>query len=47
MVRGMNKSQLLTELAGLLGDSTVIGDAAQVRPQLERLGLPIETMTQQ
>jgi len=34
MVRGMNKSPLLTELAGLLGESAVIGDVAQMAAYL-------------
>ena len=34
MLRRMNKSQLLTELAGLLGDSAVIGDEAQMAAYL-------------
>src|SRR3569623_3541665 len=34
MVRAMNKSQLLSDLAGLLGDSAVIGDESQMAPYL-------------
>src|SRR3569623_949941 len=34
MVRAMNKSQLLTDLAGLLGNSAVIGDEAQMAAYL-------------
>ena len=34
MVRAMNKSQLLTDLAGLLGDSAVVGEEAQMAAYL-------------
>ncbi len=34
MLRAMNKSQLLTELTGLLGESAVIGDQAQMAAYL-------------
>ena len=34
MLRGMNKSQLLTELAALLGQTAVIGDASQMAAYL-------------
>ena len=34
MVRGMNKSQLLAELAGLLGESAVLGEDAQMAAYL-------------
>src|SRR3569623_791565 len=34
MLRAMNKSRLLTELASLLGDSAVIGDEAQMAAYL-------------
>ena len=49
--RGMTASQLDQAARRMIDPSkitwVVVGDAAKVRPQLQKLGLPVETMTPQ